>query len=618
MLRGICKVATVVFLGLTMSSQDTFAEVALARDGVATCTIVLPDDSIDFEKLAAREMADHLEQVTGARPAIASAPGTGTNVYVGRSALIEQLLGDVDFDALGTDGIVMRTVEDDLVLSGGRPGGVLFAVYTFLQDVVGVRWWATDATHLPQKPTLIVSDLNVVYRPPFDLRHFRTGGLADKAFTLRLRHNGNVVGWDTGQHTIHKLVPAEEHFEAHPDWFMYRADDGLGSDRYSFENGLKYIKETRPESWLPIAQTKRRLPWQICASSVGTRQAATKAVLEQLAVEYEQLQYPPKVIWVSQTDGRWECLCDQCAATKKREGSASAAWIEFVNHVAERVEQDYPDVLIATMAFAHTEKPTKHIRPRDNVLVYSIPVGHNRKLAIDQSGSAEDVIGWCAISKQVYIWEHDTNFRNWVGPHPNHFVLSRSLRFYANQGVKGMMIQGGYGNASEFQRLRAYLICQLMWNPNQDARPLMQEFLIGYYGDAGPFLMKWIDRQHQAIHRDPKIHLGSYDTSTDHWLTLEDLSAGTRLFGQALEAVDGDKTLEHRVRRARLSIDIVWLERYDELRAAADEVGVPFLGPADPHAALEELARNEFEVGTYEEWADFGDYIKKLQELHEH
>ena len=34
----------------------------------------------------------------------------------------------------------------------------LYAVYTFLQDVVGVRWWTPEDTFIPKKPTLVVAD----------------------------------------------------------------------------------------------------------------------------------------------------------------------------------------------------------------------------------------------------------------------------------------------------------------------------------------------------------------------------------------------------------------------------------------------------------------------------
>lgn len=601
---------------LVTMSPDGIArgEVRLAQDGRATCSIVLPPDALELEALAARELADHLEQVTGGRPPVVDAAETGARIFVGRSPAIERLVEDVDFDALGTDGIVMRTAGDDLVLTGGRPRGVLFAMYSFLQDVVGVRWWAPDATHVPSKPTLTVSNLDVVYRPPFDLRHFRTKPMHDKSFALRLRHNGGLMNYDTGEHTIGKLLPAKEHFVDHPDWYAYVPKGEEGSGKYSYGTALEGIKESKPESWVRIAETQRRLPNQICPSSPGALEATTQAVRRKLEKEYAGWAYPPKVVWISQHDGRFECRCDVCLAARKRHGASSAVWVRFVNAIAQRFERDYPDVLFGTMAFAHTEQPPKDLRARDNVLVYSIPVSSNRKLPLSELKNGRWVAQWCDLARHVHIWEHETNFRNWLQPHPNHFVLPQNLAFFAGHGATGMMIQGGYGTASDFQRMRAYVVCQLMWNPHQDTRALMQEFLHGYYGDAAPHLMRWLLVQHQAVHRSRDIFLGAYDTTTTKWLTLEDLNEGTRLFDRALDAVSGDETLAYRVRRARLSIDVVWVERYAELRTTATENGRPFLGPEDPHAALEEIARDEFAVNAYREWADFHKYVKKLRE----
>ena len=595
--------------------------VTLAREGAATCTIVISEEAIEFERLAARELRDYLEKVTGARPPVARAPAEGANVYVGSSSRVRALVPDVDFDALGSDGIVMRTIGDDIVLSGGRPRGVLFAVYSFLQDVVGVQWWAHDAQFVSARRTLTVRDLNVVYRPPFDMRHFLSGALHDKpTFAQRMRQNGHLMRFDTAEHSVVKLLaPEKKYFDPHPDWFMYSPDDGSEDDSYSYVSGLRVIRRIvktgrLSEASYEIAERTRRLPWQVCTTSEGAREALTKAVLALLADKHPAWEGDPKVVMVSQRDGRWECRCDACLAVRQREGSPSGSWIHFVNAIAERVEREYPDVLIGTMAFLHTLTPPSHARPRHNVLVQAIPVTRNRKLPIgSETADGRIIASWCDIARHVYIWEHDTNFRNWIKPHANHFVLPRGLRFYQLQGVKGIVVHGGYGGASEFERMRAWVNAQLMWDPQQDERALMEKFLQGYYGDAGPMLMIWIDVQHHAVHRSRGIGLGSYATSTRGWLTLEDLNTGTRLFEQALRAVADDETLSYRVRRARLSIDIVWLERYAELRRAAREKGQPFLGPDDPQAALMRIAANEFSVNSYREWADFSEYTDRLR-----
>jgi hypothetical protein len=596
---------------LSLLSQVALAkaEVVLAADGKAVCSIVLPADALELEQLAARELADHLEKIVGDRPRLVDEPGTGANIYVGRSPAIDRLVADVDFDALGTDGIVMRTVGGDLVLTGGRPRGVLYSVYTFLQDVLGVRWWASDAIHIPSKPALAVGELNVIYRPPFDLRFFSTGPLReDSTWAGRLRHNGFIMGFEVCDHTILKLLPPEEYFLAHPDWYIYTPEDDKNTGDYGYAETIALMARSKlPQPWIDLAVKTRRQPYDVCQSSPGALDAVTAALRRQLEEKYPTWQYPPKIVLVTQNNGAWECKCDACLATTRREGSPSGTWIAFVNTIARRIEKDYPDVLIGVMAFVHTEKPPAHVRPHKNVVVYSIPVSSNRKLPLTEVPQGQWVARWCEIAQHVYIWEHEPNWRNRVQPHPNHFILPQNLRFWSEHGVKAVMVEASGGKANEFIRMRAYVACQLMWDPSQDGRELIIEYLRGYYGDAGPFLLEWIDAQYRAVHREKDFFLNPWVGSTVGWLMLEDLNIGTRLFEKALQAVQGDETLEHRVGLAKLSVDIVWIERHKQLRAAAAEGDRPFLGPDDPLAALDQIDR-EFGVGAAREF-------KKVREL---
>ena len=513
---AVCVLASIAY-GSPLPQSGAEDGPVLGRDGKATCSIFLAPGALEFEQLAARELADHLEKVIGDRPMVTDRPNrdASTTIYVGRSAAIDRKVADVDFKALGTDGIVIRTMGDDLVLTGGRPRGVLFAVYTFLQDGVGVRWWAPHTTTIPTKPSLALPSVNIVYRPPFDLRRFSSGALNDnRTFPLRLRHNGHVIGYDLADHTILKLVPPKKFFAEHPDWYMYTPENDTTTGEYSYEAILSRVRQSGPEKWYDLAVKTRRLPAQICTSSAGALEEATQAVLRQLEEQYPTWEYPPKVVLVTQNNGVSECQCDACLATKRREGAASATWVEFVNAIAERVEEDYSDVLIAMMAFVNTEKPPATVRPRHNVLVYSIPVTSNRKLPVSTVREGEWVAKWCDIAEHVYVWEHEPNFRYPLEPHPNHFAMAQNLRFFADHGVKGLMIEGKGGNVAEFQRMRAYVWCQMMWDPRQDPRRLMTDFLGAYYGDAAPFLKQWIDAQHSAGHRAKDFVLSAYSPTT--------------------------------------------------------------------------------------------------------
>ena len=84
----------------------------------------------------------------------------------------------------------MKTVGRNLVLAGRAPRGTLYAVYTFLEDVVGCRWWTSTESFIPKKPTLSVPQLDVVYAPPL---RYREAYYRD-AFKESLRRGVSVTG----------------------------------------------------------------------------------------------------------------------------------------------------------------------------------------------------------------------------------------------------------------------------------------------------------------------------------------------------------------------------------------------------------------------------------------
>jgi hypothetical protein len=108
----------------------------IAENGERLAVIVVASDAPEPQQHAAQELASVLKQITGALFKI-------VDVKYDASGKIRLLVGpkaarlaDPDFTtkALGLEGIVIRTVKNDLILAGGPPRGKLYAVYTFLED----------------------------------------------------------------------------------------------------------------------------------------------------------------------------------------------------------------------------------------------------------------------------------------------------------------------------------------------------------------------------------------------------------------------------------------------------------------------------------------------------
>ena len=136
------------------ASAESRERVTLARAGKSSCVIVQADNATEPEKFAAKELATFLKRVTGAEfPVVAEQSLTddrASRIYVGWTQYATR--HDIDTSKLGEEEWVIRTIDDDLVLTGGRPRGTMYAVYEFLEDHVGCHW-------LDRKTEVIPSDL---------------------------------------------------------------------------------------------------------------------------------------------------------------------------------------------------------------------------------------------------------------------------------------------------------------------------------------------------------------------------------------------------------------------------------------------------------------------------
>ena len=570
--------------------------IALTSDGKSEYTIVIPAEADAVVETAARELQEHLTEATGATLPIAKESDVSADapaILIGPCRRTGELLPDLNMEKLGPDGIVMKTVGKQLLLTGRPPRGVLYAVYVFLEDVVGCRWWTSKERFIPNRPTLQVPPQDVTYSPKLRIRSAYYRDAFDGVFAARLKLNGNAhhVPPEYGGHnrfcmfvhTFFPLLPPEKYFDEHPEW--YSEIDG-----------------------------KRR--WeraQLCLTNEEMRKELVRNALERLRNAPDA-----NLISISQNDWHGACQCAKCKAVAEEEGSEAGPLLRFVNAVAADIEKEFPNVLVETLAYQYTRKPPKLVRPRENVVVRlcSIECSFVQPLAKGDQNEAfrSDIEGWSKVAGQLFVWDYVTNFSNYILPHANMRVLKPNIDFFVDHNVIALFEQGdAQSGVGDFVALRAWLLAHLMWNPTLDDRALIEEFLNGYYGAAGPHLLAYLDRIHDAAERSG-VYLRCFMPDTSRWLTLDDLNDATRLYNAALDAVRDQPELLERVRRERLPLDSVWLNRYHALRRQATRDGKPFLGPEDPAAARDAfiaLARKH-NVGNYRERYPFAEREKQL------
>ena len=163
---------TLLALALTSLPLSIQAKVEIASSATARCVIVTQPGATPAERYAAEELTATLRQITGAtfetRELADNAPESA--IVVGQGPLVAKLFPEVELSKFGGEEFTIRTKGGRLLLAGGRPRGTLYAVYRFLQDELGVRWYTPWFTQVSKRSSLNLGPLNVRGKPAFEYR----------------------------------------------------------------------------------------------------------------------------------------------------------------------------------------------------------------------------------------------------------------------------------------------------------------------------------------------------------------------------------------------------------------------------------------------------------------
>lgn len=317
--------------------------------------------SIPAEKTAAKELADYLAKITGATFATVEESawkGGAPAIYVGNTAFVRHL--GIDVKALQTEESLLKTTAGNLVLTGGRPRGTLYAVYEFLENALGVRWYTPWAETVPRMENCEIPSLDRRVRPYFRFRSHYTS-LGDpsvfphgpwKWFNARNRLNQpstseldeSVGGWLKcggrvgGGHGFIGYLPNEKYFSSHPEYFSLRGGKRVPGSHHGNH---------------------------LCLTNPDVLRIVIEEVRKDIQKDPDGLCYT-----VACNDGGGETICDcpHCRETARKYGATDKIGTDaglllwFVNQVADAIREEYPEKFIRTLAYNNTALPPQNIR----------------------------------------------------------------------------------------------------------------------------------------------------------------------------------------------------------------------------------------------------------------
>ena len=579
---------TLLLAGVFAKADDHLDMLHLVQNGKTDYAIVRGASASEAEAFAVAELASYLEKATCVRVPVVEelklAPGR-KGVYVGWTEFAKT--HGIEPCKVDAEEWIIQSVGKDLILTGGRPVGSLYAVYEFLETQVGCRWLDRDTEVVPRSTHLAISDLKLRGKPAFWQRSIYTG-LDELSATsemlvkegLFLVRNKSTQGLATfgkvslgSPDSCHTFYAYSKDFPAdHPEYFSM--DEQGKRNRATSGSGPGQLCMSNPD-------VRKLLLAQLKSFVAQDREAAAKDGLP-----------VPRVYDVSQNDNDDMCLCPACKAIADQEGSASGPLLDCINEVADGIKEAYPDLLVMTFAYKSTLKPPKAVKPHENVIIrlaqlngewapdpenaphypdYFRPLSHPINCV-----AYEDITAWSRLAKHLAIWDYWVVYlRNDHGyPEPDTFPtpyvnvasLQSDLQQFLRNRVESVFTECEYSERSSFQALTLWLGQKLLQDPNQPAAPLVRDFMEGYYGSASPQMTEYLNYLEKQIAAVPAtVKLSSTSEHLRPYLNLEFFTTVHGLLMEAEERCGPDRNSLLHVRQEWIPVDAAILNMWSQL-----------------------------------------------------
>ena len=558
-------------LGVSCShlfTQEEQVDVIVA--GTSPYSLVCAATATEVEKNAAWELANHLKQVAGVSLPIKEEGDAlnGPAIYVGQTAFAQA--HGISFRDFSQEEWLIKTVGKDIVIGGGRPRGTLYGALEFLERHAGVMWLDERFTFIPKAKRLAVPEnLELRGKPAFAVRgiyaYFKDEPEKRIHFMARNRQNLFHDEPELADAAKWGLLPVVGSPRACHTFYNYTKDWPTEyEDYFSMGSDGKRIRAINPSG-----------PGQVCLSNPQTRKLFADRLRKYIQMDRKaSTDNRPMIYVIEMNDNNNKCVCPACLALEKKYGAYSGAMLEFINAIADDVSTDYPDVKVQSSAYMFTEKPPQGIVPRPNVLVRLAQLGSEfgegscdtmRPLTHpNNQKSLSQLRGWSALGK-LAIWDY------WIlyGGAGNEAAIdiaaiSSNLRLYKENHVESVFVECESPDTTNFHSLRLWLGYQLMRDPSQDAKLLVDKFMAAYYGTSAPFMRRLLDYVGTRM-EEIKERLNDVPVAKRSYLDNDFFKMAEELLASAEKAANGDTGILHRIAKERVPLDMARLKRTGSL-----------------------------------------------------
>lgn len=580
----------------TVSYEETY----LIKDGKSDLKIVLPSESTDSEKYAARELNRIFEGTAGVTLPVTtdSESVSGNYISIGKTTFAAAAGISENADT-GFGGYALKTKNGNLFIDSRTESGKINGVYGFAEENLGYRYYASDEIKYKKTTEARLRMFDEVKKPSFDGRNvFSYETVYNHENAVRLKCNGITSSWSSSygepslwsslhdMSNVFQLLYVKDYYPEHPDWFYVAEQYAKKKDEFASMSDSEFYE---------IAQKYS----QICYTKgyYDDEKGGMFDTYVDNLIGYIKNEPGRELFMLGMGDNKLICNCEQC--TKDiAEYKMSGVVMRFTNKVAKRIkewiqnESGTPDRKIYLVVFAYLtamEPPVKYVERQpvpiddsvvaeDNVMIRIAPlVDSNFYWQIDDSEHnsfmANNINGWKQISSNYAIWDYRLYFHYLFVPYPVWNTIKSNLVVYKNLNVIDVYHQGYAETPVPFGKLDDYVRARLLYDLDLDPDTLTDDFIDNYYKQAAPYIREYRDllKYHYEINIVPKRYSGSVysDMMKSEYWPIEFLMKIRDIFDNAYESLNGlsgneYETLKQRVDEESRFYRYALLELYGE------------------------------------------------------
>jgi hypothetical protein len=467
---------SLAFALLALASAAVKAAVPVYGGGRALLPVILAADAIPEERAAASELARALGRMSGlAWPVHPETVREESGFYVGRTraavALGVPLRPAADLLApkareIGPDGFRICTRGESVFIEGATPGATEFGVSWLLQHEAGVRWYSPGSIGevMPHRTQWSLPELDIVREPAYVSREiYALDTQEEKEWA---RRNG-LMGRLEFSHALVRVFPANL-LAAHKQWAPLL-------------DGSRYVPASADDyNWQP---------------NLALEEVSAKAGEAAVAAFARDPLRPSFSLAINDS-----IRFDQSDATLGLVGPLryfrgkpdySPLVFSFMNRAAKSLGSEGPGRYLGCLAYFWCENaPPFPVDPR--IVPY---VTADRTQYFDSSFRTGDLAlmsRWGASGVKAFgLWEYGYG-RDFLVPRVPDRVLAEAVREGWRRGARGYFaeINPQWG----FDAFKAWMLAQLLWEPERPYEELAADFFSGYYGAAADPMRRFFDR----------------------------------------------------------------------------------------------------------------------------